>query len=667
MSTKEPLFKPTVRESNYTPEKYQPTEALRGADRLNYLEALPYIDLTSTTGYEGSISKSGDNADWDWHIYQDDKGEWVLFETYGAGCIYNITQHRYPVSADPTFSFYFDNADTPAFTIRRSEFGKKAPFLEPLSAIYEGPCDNGRGPIWVVRSFVPMTFTSYCKVTSDIKLEGNEKPNGGWGHVTYALYDSAEGVETFDVHSLDIERIAATAGNLTFDPKYSSENVSKQSENILVPAGQSVEVLHESGAGSIAAVKLVLRNDNAAASVLSDLRIRLYWDGSDSPAVDAPIGTFFGNEYGSTDCDLALLMLGTEIQNGVYFRGYNYFPMPFWSNAKMEIYNVGETDIAIDILEVQITPDSVCHYDQATTGYFTSSPYYEITPNTMGKNTVIATMEGTGHMVYGVLSGYGIYSGCEGDVRVFFDGRLSPEMESDGSESWASYGWGFVDPPQCNPFSGYNGMYKSNSYWSEVRLTLGDSYYFRNSLVFELEHGCQNEGGGNHSGQIFCYILPGKPRGVVTDTLQLSDENSLVSHNYTVNGEYTVTPIHSAYANGINIEAKFREMIHEKATGDITFTMKLAPNNAGVVLQRTSSQTNGRQMAKVFIDGVELEKLWYVADNNTYYLWLDDSYAIPAAYTAGKREITVTLSPVAADGENITWNASRFEALTIID
>ena len=35
-----------------------------------------------------------------------------------------------------------------------------------------------------------MAFTTHCKITSSIKLEGADKAKGegGWGHVTYQLY-----------------------------------------------------------------------------------------------------------------------------------------------------------------------------------------------------------------------------------------------------------------------------------------------------------------------------------------------------------------------------------------------------------------------------------------------------------------------------------------------
>lgn len=663
-------YTPADRESNYTPPKYSPTAALRGSSRLAFLTALPYIDLSATIGYEGSISKFGGNEDWDWSIYQDEKGEYVLFETYGAGCIYNFTQHRYPTSEEPTFHFYLDDSDTPTYSIKQSEFGKKAPFLTPVSDIYEGPSDNGRGPIWVIRSFVPMEFTSYCKVTSTVELLGNDKARGegGWGHVTYVLYDTADGLETFVPQENSIlNMISSLSKNLTFDPKYSADNKTMQKKDITIKAGETVKLFEFSGEGSVAAIKLILKDENANPDYFDDLRIRLYWDDQLSAAVDAPVGTFFGNEYWHTKCDNTLLLVGTEIFPMTYFKGYNYFPMPFWKSMRMEIYSVADSDIAVSEVELQITPSDVCKYDKNTTGYFVSSPYYEKKDNVYGKNSIIAQLTGTGHMVYGVLSGYGISSGCEGDVRVFFDGREAPEMESDGSESWASYGWGFVTPPECNPFSGYNGLPNSNSYWSEVRLTLGDSYFFKNSIRFELEHGGANEGMGSHSGQIFCYMLPEETSlSAVTDRIDLSDTESLQEHNYKAAGDVTSTKVTSAYANGMNNANSFSGKVFS-SNKSISFDFELNANNNGVLINRTFSQQNGRQGAKVYIDGVEvIERIWYTADSNSNFKWSDDSFQVPAKYTAGKDRITVTIEPIIANGENITWNAAGYEVISIV-
>ena len=170
-----------------------------GLSRMTNVARFPVLDREMKVKYEGSIDKKGGNADWDWSLYQDKKGEWVIFDVAGAGCIYNMVQHRYLSSEEPVFRFYFDGEETPRFTIRLSEFGEKYPFTEPQASCYIGPLDNGRGPIRVVRSFVPMPFRNGCRITSSVKLEGphRDKGQGGWGHVVYHSYPTAQGIETF--------------------------------------------------------------------------------------------------------------------------------------------------------------------------------------------------------------------------------------------------------------------------------------------------------------------------------------------------------------------------------------------------------------------------------------------------------------------------------------
>lgn len=646
------------------PDEFQPTVPLRGISRLVYPQALPLVDFSAMVNYEGSISKAGDNADWDWGMYQDEKGEWVLMETYGPGCLYNFTQHRYPTSPEPTFRFYFDDEKEPRYEIKLSEFGRKEPFVKPLADIYEGPEDGGRGPIWVVRSFIPMEFKKYCKVTSDIKLEGHDKAKGegGWGHITYVKYD------TYNVYKREIgvEKLKNMAENHTHDPKYSEKNEYREIKGLTIKAGESVKIFDKKAEGSIASIKLYLAGENVTHSVLKDLWIRIYWDGHEESDVSAPIGTFFGNQYNLSGCENHHLMLGMSLKLGEYLKCYNYFPMPFWERAVVELNNSSMRDIDIHWAEIGFTPSSVCRYDKQKTGYFVSSEYYPKTENVQGKNSVIANVEGSGHMVYGVMSGYGIMNGCEGDVRVFIDGRKSPEIESDGSESWASYGWGFVTPPQANPFSGYNGAYNSNSYWSMVRLMLGDSYYFKQSIRFELEHGGANEGLGCHSGQIFLYMLPESMEAyVVTDEIDVSDKESLDKHDYTVTGSYDTKTVYSAYANGINTDSK-EGLIHVDFNGRISFYVNIDKNNRGVILNRTSSQQVGRHCANIYVDDVLVEEAkWYYADNNPYYQWLDDSFQIPEKYTKGKDRIRITIEPVEVDGVK-TWNHAKYQVVSLL-
>ena len=91
-----------------------------GISRMVDIASLPLLDRGISVHYEGSIDKRGKNADWDWSLYQDQRGEWVIFDVDGPGCIYNLVQHRYMSSSDPLFRFYFDGEETPSFSLHLS-------------------------------------------------------------------------------------------------------------------------------------------------------------------------------------------------------------------------------------------------------------------------------------------------------------------------------------------------------------------------------------------------------------------------------------------------------------------------------------------------------------------------------------------------------------------
>ena len=208
-------------------------------ENMTRLELLPFLKEPGVLArYEGSIDKEGGNADWDWWLYQEENGEWVIFDVDGPGCIYNFVQHRYPSSEEPVFRFYFDGESEPRFTIRHSEFGRKHPFVAPLAGIFAGddvqPC--GRGPIHVVRSFIPIPFRKSCKVTSSVKLEGHDrsKGQGGWGHIICHEYADAENVVTFTGKE-DCSSLLRQWNSVGKDPKPTRGNEIVKGENVVFP------------------------------------------------------------------------------------------------------------------------------------------------------------------------------------------------------------------------------------------------------------------------------------------------------------------------------------------------------------------------------------------------------------------------------------------------
>lgn len=82
-----------------------------GNEAMLQLQELPLIRHLARMHYEGSIDKQGGNSDWDWSLYQDERGEWVLLDVMGPGCVYNMVQHRYITSPEAVFRFYLDGEE----------------------------------------------------------------------------------------------------------------------------------------------------------------------------------------------------------------------------------------------------------------------------------------------------------------------------------------------------------------------------------------------------------------------------------------------------------------------------------------------------------------------------------------------------------------------------
>ncbi|MBQ7726115.1 MAG: DUF2961 domain-containing protein [Clostridia bacterium] len=607
----------------------------RGIRRLEQPESLPVLDEGSIVKYFGSISKTGDNADWDWGFFQDENGEWILLEEDGAGCIFNFTQHRYPSSPVPVFRFYFDNSPMPQFTITPAEFGEKAPFLKPLADKFIGPEDGGRGPIWVVRSFVPMEFRTHCKITSSIPLRGceKEKGEGGWGHVTYQLYDSPDGLTTFSA-TQDFSVLAA---------RY-TKPLSLPATRVLKTQGvlseNEKQTLSFSGRGAVVRISLKIRNFRPAFA--GSVLLRLFFDGKASLA---PLGTLFGCEYAESPADLetALLTFRFDGHNGFF---ENRFPMPFFETAEITLIHQGKEPVNIEFLSMEINETLV--YDPASTGLFSASAYLPPTPTVPGQNTIIADVKGNGQFVYGVVSGHAIMNaGCEGDVRVFLDDVSSPAVESDGSESWASYGWGFVAPPQSNPFSCYHGVPDVNHTWSECRLTFTDSYPFRGRFRFELEHGETNNGGGQHSGQCFFYQKPSPAEQQIATVLP---EN--IRHNGTV------ATRRGRFENGIHEQYDSFDCLsgHDFET----FSIPLPKKVNALILKRVSFQDTGPMIAKVIVNGKEAGRKWFYCDVNACYNLLEDSFLIPANLFTNEETAEITVRP-----QTDAWNVCRYRVYAV--
>ena len=478
----------------------------RGAARLTDIAALPVTDPGVRLCYEGSIDRGQGNRDWSWGVYRDARGEWVLMEADGPGCIFNFVQHRFVTDCEaPVFRFYFEGESKPRLEVSPVEFGVRSPFLAPLAGAqkWQGKFridqTDRTGDFLIVRSFVPMEFTNGVRITSSVRLHGGP---GGWGHVQYHLYPSAEGLATFDPAS-DFAALAQAYER----PLDAGSDAAADTSAGELAAGASVCLLERTGRGAVTAVSLALPAFEQ--SQLTNLWLSLAFDGRE--CVRAPVGTFFGNEQSCVkkdakraDYDFETALLTFDLSREGALRLENRFPMPFWENARIVLENQGAVPVRTGTARVRTNSHLV--YDRKTTGYFTATAYLPPTRNRSFRNAVIGQGVGCGHVVYSVITGIGFTDkACEGDVRLYLDNMAAPAAQSDGSESWGCWGMGFGHAPKCHPFSFYNSPDRLGP-WSLCRLNVADSCNFRHVFRFEIEHGPDNlEESSSHSGQVFYY------------------------------------------------------------------------------------------------------------------------------------------------------------------
>jgi hypothetical protein len=116
--------------------------------------------------------------------------------------------------------------------------------------------------------------------------------------------------------------------------------------------------------------------------------------------------------------------------------------------------------------------------------------YRQEFPCVMGKNYLLADLEGRGHYVGTIQSVYMVSPGWygEGDDFFFIDGEKEPSLRGTGTEDYFCDGWGFRE--QSGPFYGtplWEG-FDTGDRGTAYRFHVPDPVVFRKSLRVEIEH-----------------------------------------------------------------------------------------------------------------------------------------------------------------------------------
>ena len=200
------------------------------------------------------------------------------------------------------------------------------------------------------------------------------------------------------------------------------------------------------------------KTSDADRFVLRDLVLRMYWDGEETPSVEAPLGDFFCCGFGQ-GCLVNSLPMAVNPN-----RGFNcYFPMPFRKSARLTVENQHKNPVPAFFYQIDY-----CLYPELpeNTGYFHAQWRRQAITDLAQDYVVLDGVRGQGQYVgtYLALSTLERYWWGEGEMKFYIDGDKDyPTICGTGTEDYFGGAWSFthqeggrsVEQTYCTPFLGY--------------------------------------------------------------------------------------------------------------------------------------------------------------------------------------------------------------------
>lgn len=202
-------------------------------------------------------------------------------------------------------------------------------------------------------------------------------------------------------------------------------------------AGETVTLLDVEGCGTIHRMWFTLRERDP--QMLRALRLEMYWDGADKPAVAVPFGDFF----------CAILGRLTTFENALFAspegRSFNaYIPMPFRTGARITLTNESDRDVEKLFYDINYTltkehpADALYfHAHWRRERWTTLGQDFEILPRVDGGGRFLGAHVGV--ILHPEIAGWW----GEGEVKMYLDGDTDyPTIVGTGTEDYIGTGWG---------------------------------------------------------------------------------------------------------------------------------------------------------------------------------------------------------------------------------
>ena len=240
--------------------------------------------------------------------------------------------------------------------------------------------------------------------------------------------------------------------------------------------GSTEVLLKTNGPGMIRHIWCTVKPNNSVD--LRNIIIRMYWENSQVPSVEAPLSDFFGIAHG------AKALMTSELISVLPLLGYNcYILMPFKENALITITNESDTDFDWFFYQIDFTlGDNVSNADGRFHACFSRE-----NPTKLGRDFTILETEGAKGVFIGCVLGIRpLNSGWwgEGEFKFFIDGDTKyPTICGTGMEDYIGGAWGlkaFSSPSSGAPLV-------EPDFVSIYRFHLNDPIYFKNKLRLTVQ------------------------------------------------------------------------------------------------------------------------------------------------------------------------------------
>jgi hypothetical protein len=180
-------------------------------------------------------------------------------------------------------------------------------------------------------------------------------------------------------------------------------------ENASVPPNTERTLCNHTGPGVVVSLWMALGGGNAPAL---DGRLRVYYDGSPSAAIDIDMGTLLATHWGagSANTSHSCEHVHVEINSGNYLTAFLVtFPIPFGTSIRMAYFNInaGQTANVYSMVTYSLTPtdeangqrlryQGVRYVDQRVTRTATSTTTLAQITGARARSSTTPTSQGSG-------------------------------------------------------------------------------------------------------------------------------------------------------------------------------------------------------------------------------------------------------------------------------